>query len=208
MIDSQLRGSLIRVLGGMGNKAVVAEASRRFAMLQTDPTAMDGPLKTTWGGVIASKATRAQWDLIRKIAGSSKSAVERQFYYSALGANDDEAIARDALALALTDEPGATNGAIIIGTVAFVHPQMAWDFVKAHGDAVDALIDGSGRAGFYANLFGAADTPELLAEAKAFRDSLPESGQAAMNRAIAAIENRIASEARQRDGLTQWLATR
>ena len=40
-----LRSALVSTLGDMGDKAVVAEANRRFAALESDPAALDGPLR-------------------------------------------------------------------------------------------------------------------------------------------------------------------
>lgn len=206
VLDSNLRARLITVLGSMGSEKIVAEAGSRFAALEGDPTALDGPLKTTWSGIVASNTTKAQWDLIRKLAANSKSAVERTSYYSALGSAYDEDLARAALALSLTDEPGATTSAEIISRVSKVHPEMAWEFVKQHRAQVDGMLDSSGAPGFYSSLFSSANSPAMLAEAEAFRATLPVSQRAAIDRAIAQMQSRMASTPRQRAGVMEWLA--
>src|SRR3546814_3007258 len=73
------------------------------------------------------------------MAKASKSAVERSTFYTLLGSAKDEALAERALALALTDEPGETVSAAIIGAVAANHAEMAVDFAQANQAAVDRL---------------------------------------------------------------------
>ena len=204
--DALLRANLIRALGSMGDATVTAEASSRFAALADDATALDGPLKTTWLGVVSRNASREEWELLRSLANTTNSAVEKEIYFSLLGNNADQEIAEEALALALTDEPGATFSASIIQTVAFSHPELTWDFVDANRERVESFVDGSGLARFYGDLLGGASTPEMLAKAEAYRDTLPEDQQIGVGRGIAALKERISSNAYQRDGLTEWLA--
>jgi len=206
--DALMRANLIRALGAMGDTFVAEEASRRFAGLADDPTAIDGPLKTTWLSAVARNASREEWELIRRLAGQTNSAVEKEIYFSLLGANTDEGIARDALALALTDEPGATFSASIIGAVAYSHPDLGWEFVQENRDRVESFVDGSGLPRFYGDLLAGASTPQMLAKAEGFRDTLDPDQRTAINRAIAALKERIASNSYQREGLTEWLAAR
>src|SRR3546814_7605571 len=65
--------------------------------------------------------------------------------YTLLGTAKDDALAQRALALSLTDEPGKTTSAAIIGRVAGRHADAAVDFVDAHQAQVDTLIDASAR---------------------------------------------------------------
>ena len=59
----------------------------------------------------------------------------RDQYYGLLATARDEALARRALQMALTDEPGATNGAAMLAGVSREHPELALDFAIAnHGD--------------------------------------------------------------------------
>ena len=50
-----------------------------------------------------------------------------------------------AIDLALTDEPGKTTSAAIIGQVGVAHPMLAVDYVLAHKAQYEALIDVSAR---------------------------------------------------------------
>src|SRR5690606_19953089 len=140
LVDTDLRADLIRTLGNMGEPTVAAEARRRFAALDRDPKALDGPLKTTWLGIVARNATPAEWDRLAGLARSASTAVERQSYFEMLGRAEDETLARRALDFALTGEAGTSSAEIISG-VSGEHPDMAFDFALAHRTEVDALVD-------------------------------------------------------------------
>ena len=206
--DALLRANLIRTLGALGDDTVTTEASNRFAALADDASALDGSLKTTWLNVVARNASRKEWNLMRKLAGETNSAVEKEIYFGLLGANVDQSIAREALTLALTDEPGATNSASLIAAVASLHSDMAWDFVQENRERVESFVDGSGLPGYFEDLLAGASTPEMLTKAESFRDTLAPDQRTAINRGIAALKERIASNAYQREGLTAWLAAK
>ena len=127
-----LRPQLITALGRVRDPQVNAEARRLFAALQSDPNAVPGSLKRTWLGLIAANADAATWEQIHALARNAQSATERQNLYSLLGSVEDEALARRALDLAITDEPGKTVSAGMIGAVSNRHPELALDFVLAH----------------------------------------------------------------------------
>ena len=121
---------------------------------QKDPNAIPGSLKSTWLAVIARNADAATWEILHDRARSTTGTVERTSLYQLLGRPKDEALARRALELALTDEPGKTVSAGIITAVSGGHPRLAIDFVLAHLTQVNQLIDISGRSSFMQRLAG------------------------------------------------------
>ena len=194
-------------MSAMGDPAVIAEARRRFAMLADDPHALDGPLKTTWLGIAGRNATRDDWNLIVQLADDAPSAVERSTYWSLAGAAEDDALAREALQLALTDRPGATDSAQIIASVSRRHPELAYDFVLDHLERVDALVDDSARSRFIAGLVGGSYDPAMLAKLEALRADLPADQQRPVDRAIASLKDRIDRDPRVQAELRAWLAS-
>src|SRR3546814_1348271 len=64
--DAILRTDLITYLGAMGDRTVLAAAQERFAKLDHDPAALNGPLQTAWLGVIARHASKAEWGKLRQ----------------------------------------------------------------------------------------------------------------------------------------------
>jgi len=151
-LHALLRPTLIRELGYLGDPRVVAEGQRLLAAWQTDPNAIPGSLKESWLRVIARNATAQNWDALRAIANRTHGTVERSTLYEMLGRAADPALARRALELSLTAEPGPTVSAGMIRAVADRHPAMTLDFVLAHLPQVNKLVDLSGRSRFVAQL--------------------------------------------------------
>src|SRR3546814_14245980 len=75
--DAILRTDLITYLGAMGDRTVLAAAQERFAKLDHDPAALNGPLQTAWLGVIARHARKAEWGKLRQMANAAPSQLEK-----------------------------------------------------------------------------------------------------------------------------------
>ena len=140
------------MLGDLGDPRVVNEGQRLLAAWQKDPTAIPGSLKESWLRVVARNATPATWDTLHRIAAGTHGTVERTTLYQLLGEARNEVLARRALALALTSEPGTTISAGMIKAASAKHPAMTLDFVLGHLAQVNRLIDLSGRSGSSASL--------------------------------------------------------
>ncbi len=207
VVNAELRDSLIRNLGAMGDPSVLAEADRLAAALANDPTALDGPLKQTWLAVIARNADADQWDMLRRLANETTSAVESDSYFTALGAAKDEALAKRALELALTDEPSKTVAANIISVAVSGHPEMGYAFVKANRDAVAELVDPSGRNAYLARQAAKGAPEQAIAQLEELRANVPASDHGVIDKAIAQEKYSLANTARQREGLSAWVDT-
>ncbi|MFY9349618.1 MAG: M1 family metallopeptidase [Sphingobium sp.] len=204
-----LRSALVSTLGDMGDKGVVAEANRRFAALATDPAALDGPLRNVWLSIIAKNADQATWDKLRAMAKGAKTDLEKSTLYGLLGGARDEKLARQALDLALTDEPGKTTSAAIISAVGGEHPMLAVDYVLAHRTQYEALIDVSARSQALARLGGGSADPTMVTKLDAYATQYltPESRKV-VDRSISAIKTRIETRARLKAPLTAWFAAK
>lgn len=204
-LDSILRSELLGALGTMGDAKVLAEARRRFALLDTDPAALDGPLKSRWLGIVASNASAAEWDKLRAMAKGSKSAVERSAFYTLLGNAKDPKLAQRALDLALTDEPGKTVSAAIIGAAARNHAELAVNFAQRNQAAVDRLIDASARARFLAGLAASSNDPAMIAKLEGIAAPLPADARKPYDKAIATLKERSVSRPRIKGEIAAWL---
>ena len=207
VVDTNLRATLLGALGVLGDEAVLSEAQKRFAALADDPRSLDGPLKNSWVGIASANASAADWQLLKQLAASSTSTVERQSYYRRLGAAKDPALAQAALDFALSGEAG-TAAAAIIGQVANTYPELAFDFTMAHLDDVRALVDPSGWHGFVAGLARGSTDADLLARLEAYRDSLPADEAVPVVRAVDAFKVRMEVSERQEAALLEWLDKR
>jgi len=206
LTDTQLRAQLVETLGAVRDPQVGAEARRRLQALATDPAALNGPLKRVWLEAAARQATRGDWDLMRAQAGKVTSIVERQLYYSALGLASDEALANATLALAISGTPDATSASQMITSVGRVHPELAFDFVRAHQDAVNTLIEHAGRPRFIARLVAASTEPTMVPKLQAYAATLPADEAKPVIQALTSLKQRLATRSAQRAQTAAWLA--
>ena len=206
--QAQLRAGLIAMLGKQADPRVTAEARRRFAALATNPRALDGPLKTAWLRIVASNATRAEWDALAALAKASPALVEKSTYYGLLGRATDPALAQATLDLALTDAPPQTVRAAMVRTVAEGHADLVLPFALAHRQQIEALVDDSSQASYFAGLAAAAQAPTTLAALEAYGVSLKPDQRKPVNRVLGQIRQRLADNAAQVAGTKAWLAGR
>ena len=206
--DTKLRAQLLATLGLLGDPAVVAEARRRFAALQQNRTALDGPLKTTWIDIVARNATAAEWDGLRTLGRNAPTSIEKRLYYGALGTASDDALAQRTLDLALTEEPAATARASMIRAVAAHHPDLAFEFALAHESQVNALLDDYSRADFIPVLLASSTNPAMVERLEALRASRPETDRKAADEQLAGLRQRLATIPRIRAQLAAWIAAR
>ena len=205
-VDAVLRPTLIATLGKYRDPMVLAEASRLFARWKQDPEAIPGSLKSTWLGVIARNSDAATWDALHERARATTGTVERTSLYQLLGRTQDEALARRALDLALTNEPGKTISSGIMTSVAASHPRLAIDFVLSHLAEVNQLIDLSGRSRFMQRLAASSRDPSLIPILKGFANSnLAESDRKPVQQAIDRIRSESEQTARIRTETGEWL---
>jgi aminopeptidase N len=205
--DAILRGELIDTLGEFGDPDVVAETNRRFAA--GDPSITAGPLRETLLGIIAYNADAATWERLRAMARDERTPQVKVQLYRLLGGARDPALARRALELALTDEPGATNASQIVSAVAAEHPDLAFDFALRNRERVMALVDASSSSRFLPGLATRSADPAMVDKLRdyAARYMTPQSRGAA-DRAIAAIEDRVRVRRDRLPDITRWLETK
>jgi aminopeptidase N len=202
----QLRSSLIGILSYLGDDKVIAEARARFAASATDPKAMPPELRRTILGIVARNADAATWDKLHKMAQDEKSSMIRDQYYGLLASAKDDKLAKRALAMALTDEPGATNSAGMISSVSREHADMAFDFALAHREQVDKLVDSTSRARFYPGLGASAKDLKMVDKIKAFADAhIAPTSRRDAEQVMSGIQTRIKLRAQRLPQIDAWL---
>jgi aminopeptidase N len=204
-----LRNALIATLSELGDSGVIEEAGRRYAAQATDPSAVPGPLRKIIIGVVAAHADGRTWDSMRTVAQNEKNPLMRDYLYSALAMAEDEALAKRALDLSLTSEPGETTGAGMIRTVAFRHPDLAFDFAYANIDAVLAKVDSSSRTRFFSGLTGQSSSPAMITKLNEYAQKyLAPGSRREAEAAATAIGVRIGIRKERLPLIDQWLESR
>jgi aminopeptidase N len=198
-----LRANLVATLGTVREPGVVAEANRLTAT--RSPLATGGPLRTAIASIVAQNADAAAWDRLHEVARAEKNPLIRTQLYRQLASVRDEALARRALELALTEEPGATNSAGIISGVAAQHPDLAFDFAIRHREQVEALVDISSRSRFVPQLGARSADPAMIARIEDYATHYltPQSRRPA-DQAIASIRDRVRVRQTRLPDISRW----
>jgi aminopeptidase N len=127
--------------------------------------------------------------------------------YSVLASTVDKALAQRALDLALTDEPGATNSAGMLGRVAGEHPDMAYDYAIKHMDKVNERVDATSRSRYFPRLAYGSSDPAMIDKLNAYAGAnLAPTSRRDVDTAIAAIRDRIKVRNERLPEIDAWLA--
>lgn len=199
----RLRTSLIGTLSELGDEAMVTEARRRFA---AGDDAIPVALRRTIYGIVARNADAATWDKLHAMAKAETTPLIKDQLYGLLASPRDPVLARRALELALTDEPGATNSAGMISRVSGEHPDMAFDFAVAHREQVDELVDSTSRSRYYPGLGSGSRDPKMIDKLNAFADAhIAKTSLRATETVIASIKYRREVVEKRLPQITAWL---
>ncbi len=203
---TNLRATLIDTLGALDDADVIAEARRRYAVQASNPAALPTALRKTVVGVVARHADGATWDQLHAAAIAESTPLVKDELYVNLSSTLDDQLARRALDLALTDEPGATNSARMIATVADLHPELAFDFATSHRAQVDPKIDSTSRSRYYPSLASNSLDAAVVARINVFAKAhIAPTSRLAAETAIATIQHRIELRDKRLPAIDAWL---
>jgi len=203
-----LRTELIEALGELGDPATIDEARRRYAARASAPDGYPAALRQPILAVVASHADAATWQALHAAAIAEKSPMGRGRLYRLLASARDETLAKRALELALSDEPGPTLSASMVSEVAETHPDLAFDEVVARRERMDALLDASSRAHYYPKLALRSIDPAMVGKLEAFADRHVEpQARRPTNDAIAQVRMRSIFARDRLGGVDRWLET-
>lgn len=204
--DAILRSDLISSLGNLGDTEVIAEARRRYAVRDTEPNAMPRALYKTLLDIVANHADLATWEKMHAEARSEQRTMLKDRLYQLLASTQDKLLAQRALEMALTEEPGATNSASMLRSVAENHPDMAFDFALAHRQKVEPFIDTTSSSRYYPRLADSSLDPAMVGKLKAYSDKYVAAGSRRATRiAIDNIEYRIHVRETRLPEIDAWL---
>jgi aminopeptidase N len=203
-----LRAELIQTLGHLGDSATIDEARRRYAARTSAPHGYPVALRRSILSVVARQADAATWQALRASAVAEKNPLVRARLYQLLASVRDEALARRALELALSDEPGPTQSAEMVSAIAEAHPDLTFDYVVARRDRMDALLDATARSRFYPKLALESIDPAMVGKLQAYADRhiAPEARRPAES-AMAQVRMRSAFARDRLATVDRWLAT-
>jgi aminopeptidase N len=202
-----LRSDLIETLSALGDPASIAEARRRYELQTADSAAVPAPLRKTILAVVARHADATAWDQLHAAARAEKTPLIKDELYSLLSTTEDEGLARRALELALTSEPGATNGLEMISGVARLHPDLAFDFALAQLAALNEKLDTFSRSQYFPFLASRSADPAMIDKISAYAvANLAAGSRRPADTAAATVADRIRVRSERLPAIDAWLA--
>jgi aminopeptidase N len=133
----ELRRTLLRDLGVLGDADVIAEARRRYQLFLKDHAAVRPDDQELVLGIVAQYADAATFEQLHGIARDEKDAGAQERYYTALMNVADDSLAQRAAAIALSGEIPPQSEQIRLGLIQVLgaqHPALAWQTVTANYD--------------------------------------------------------------------------
>ena len=204
---TNLRETLISLLGVNGDPEVAAKARDYVAQLATNPNAIPPAIRQPILTTYAVNATPAEWDAMLALVKSTTNPVVRNSYIRLLGAARDDALATRALELLKGDVLTAPQKAGLLSSIAGRHPDMAFDFAVANLDLINSFLETTTRSGFVVALGAGSNDPAMPGKITAFAEkNLPEASRGGAKRALTTISVRKQAADRLRPGITKWLA--
>ena len=202
-----LRTDLTVLLGKMGDPAVLRECRARFVQYLKDPKSLNAELRHAVLRVVALNADATGWDELHTLARNSGSNLEKNELYRLLGFARDPALAKKALDLALTDEPPVTVRPSLIGAVSEYYPDLALDFLTAHSDFFDKLLEPTIRATFAPELAASGRDPSILTKLEAYAAAhIPAEDRGDVTKAEAVVKKTVKIRTERLPEVDKWLA--
>jgi hypothetical protein len=156
--------------------------------------------------VVARHADAKTWDRLHAQARAEKTPLVKDHLYGLLASTEDAALAKRALDLALTDEPGPTNTPGMIAGVADLHPQLAFDFAMAHMAAINERVDSSSRSSYFPALASRSFDPQMIDKVNAYAKAhLAPSARRVAETVVASITDHIRIRRDRLKAIDEWL---
>ena len=132
--ETMLRSRLISTLGDFGDARLIVEARQRFEDFLADPKSLPGDIRPAVVKLAGRYADQRIYDQLHELAHHARLSEDRQLYYRAMAAARNDSLARQTLALSLTNETVPQEATRLVIEVASEgeHPALAWDFAREH----------------------------------------------------------------------------
>jgi aminopeptidase N len=202
----QLRAAVIGALGGLGDDAVIAEARRRVAAAESDPTALPAGIRDAALNVYASSATEAEYDELLARARSATDFVEQRRAWRRVAAARDEALAQRSLQLILGEDIPRQLRPSMLTWVSIAHPQMGWDFLVANRATMEGLLDPLSRLEYPLGIAGQSSDPAMADALVEYASNFPAGAQPSVASTAANIRLRARTIEQGMPAAEAWIA--
>jgi len=207
----QLRGSLIGVLGTIGEDAQVqAKANELFSGWKVDKQSVDSNVVPALVSILAHKGDEARYDEFFALSQAAQSPQEVQRFLFALARFRDSNLLGKTIDKCLTDDVRTQDAPYLYANVLGneVAAAAAWKFMKDNWAGMVARYPENGVVRMCGAVAG-LDTPELEAEVKAFfAANQVKSGDMAIAQALEQLRINVLMRERETGHLQKHLAAK
>ena len=204
-----LRSTLISALNNLGDPEVIAQTRARFDKYLANPAGFNADARWSVLHNVAVQADQAVWDRLHQMAKATTSEIDRQQLYGLLGQAQDDALARQALALVFSGEVVPTQGPDLIRSTSNRHPEMALDFAIANWQRVRKLLEATSAHQYVPALTGNSADLKTIDKLNAFAAAnVPENARQDYVLAIARTRYQAMLRTTRLPEVDKWLAAR
>jgi aminopeptidase N len=203
-----LRASVIKALGDLDDREIVAGCRERFQKYLADPKSLAPDLRPTVLAVVGRYADDATWNKLHELGLKTTSIEEKANYYNALAAAIDPKLAARTLEISLGDELPTSRATYLVSRVGrdSEHPEVAWRFAKAHMKQLLAKTDALAANSYAPGLFTLFSDPARIAELESYAKSdLPASAAKDVAKASDEVGFRADMKLRVTTEMASWL---
>jgi hypothetical protein len=204
----QLRGSLIGVLGTIGEDAEVQKkAAELFSDWKADKQSVDSNVVPALVGILAHNGDEARYEEFFQLSKAAQSPQEVQRFLFALARFRDGALLDKTIDKCLTDDVRTQDAPYLYANVLGneIAATAAWNFMKANWANMVARYPENGVVRMCGAVAG-LDTAELEAEVKAFfAANQVKSGDMAVAQALEQLRINVLMRERETAGLQKHL---
>jgi len=206
---AKVRSTVLQVMGQFDDPKVLQESNENFARFLKDKTSLPSEMRKTVLSIIAAHATPEQWQQLHGLAKNADSPLEQQEMYSLLGLANDRSLATKAMQLSLDKEVVITTRPSIIRNVAKMYPELAFDFIVTHHDAVMMALEPGARTRFVPGLVGQSYETTMIDKLDHYAETnIPASARQSVVKAIASIKYYSAIRKDRIPEVDRWLNSR
>jgi aminopeptidase N len=206
-----LRAALLSTLGDFADQSVIAAAQERFKNYLVDPKTLPPDLRPAVFDVVGHHADQDIWNKLHELGLKTRSIEEKGVLYLAMATALDPDLARQSLALSLTDELPTTRATRLVINVSAAgeQPGLAWEFAQAQRKQLDLKLGTFGQLRFAPDIMRAYSDANRATELEVYaRKFLPPDAKTEIAKTAEEIRFKADLKARLLPEIAKWIAAK
>ncbi|MEI9964224.1 MAG: M1 family metallopeptidase [Caulobacteraceae bacterium] len=201
------RETVIGALSVFDDPAVIAEARRRFALFQKDPSSLPAGIRDPVLNAVGLHADAADFEALRALARASTDAQEKEQFLYSLARVRDPALSAKLMDLSLTPEVPPSLAPVLLRIAAGRHPQAAYAFGLAPQGAARRGVRHAQPPQHDPGLARTSSDPAMADAVHAFARTAPAAGRSTSGgQGRGRIRHRADVRARVLPEVDAWIA--